>query len=235
MRNVRSANASTVKSIPVEPVQQPSSASQALTDSLQPRGQKRGGEFEDERSQKRRRENSKPGVETQPYKRLNKKDLEELNRQTASGPSNGMGEKRSRSRRSSTTEMTQETTSISSQKSSFSNSDYRLISLKRVRIVVQHRGLPKTLQSRIDRFVQHETSAERKSDLFSTTDNLCNGFPNVLEVASREDDAVELILHALESINSEIFAFRRKAGIADASQTHAGIILLTLFKIGTRV
>lgn len=131
--------------------------------------------------------------------------------------------KRSLSRRSSTTEMSRDTTSVFSQKSSLSHSDYRLISLNRARIVVRHRGLPDHVQSRIDSIIQPETSEERKIVLFSIIESLCHAFPNVLEGANREDDSVELIYRALESMSSElfskVFAFSRKAGIVDPLYT----------------
>ena len=113
--------------------------------------------------------------------------------------------------------MNQDTASVSSQKSSFSLSDYRLVTLDRARIVVRHRGLPENIQSRIDGIQQPEISEERKSDLISLTNHLYDAFPDVLEVASREDDAVELVCRALESMNRKTFAFRRKAGIVDLS------------------
>ena len=120
-------------------------------------------------------------------------------------------------------DMNQDTASQSSLKSSYSQSDYRMINLDRARIVIQHRGLPQHIQSRIDGIIQPETSEERKSLLFSIADSLCDAFPVVLEVASREDDSVELIYRALESMDaalfSEVFAFRRKAGILDLSYT----------------
>ena len=115
--------------------------------------------------------------------------------------------------------MNQDTASVSSQKSLLLHSDYPLISLDRARIVVRHRGLPEHIQSRIDSIIQPETSEERKRVLYSISDSLCDAFPDVLEVASREDDSVELIYRAPESIGGELFgkafAFRRKADIVD--------------------
>jgi len=127
--------------------------------------------------------------------------------------------KRSLSQRSSTTEMDQDVISTSTLRSSLSLSNYRLISLKRARIVVQHRGLPEHVQSRVDSIIQPGTFHERDVVLSSIIDSLCDAFPKVLEVASREDDSVELIYGALDSMNnklfSKLFSFRRKAGITD--------------------
>ena len=127
--------------------------------------------------------------------------------------------KRTLSRRSSTVEVTQDATSVTSQKSSLSLSDYRLISLERVRIVVRHRDIPEHIQSQVDVIIQPEISEHRKSVLLSIVDDLCDAFPDVLEVASREDDCVELIFRALEAMDSrlfgKVFAFRRKAGIVN--------------------
>ena len=115
--------------------------------------------------------------------------------------------------------MNQDTASQSSLKSSYSQSDYRMINLDRARIVIRHKGLPEHIQSRVDSIIQPETSEEMKSILFSIADSLCDAFPVVLEVASREDDSVEIIYRALESMDTElfskVFAFRRKAGIVD--------------------
>lgn len=41
-----------------------------------------------------------------------------------------------------------------------------------------------------------------KSEVFAIAHMLCEAFPSVLEVASRKDDSVELVCHALESMNN---------------------------------
>lgn len=130
---------------------------------------------------------------------------------------NGMGGgKRSLSQRSSTVNMTNDATSVTSQKTSISLLDYRLVTLKRARIVVQHRGLPEHIQPLVDAIIQPNITEERKSVLFAIADGLCDAFPSILEAASREDDFVEQIERALEAIDSkligQIFTRRRKAG-----------------------
>ena len=130
---------------------------------------------------------------------------------------NGMGGgKRSLSQRSSTVDMTNDATSVTSQKTSISLLDYRLVTLKRARIVVQHRGLPEHIQPLVDAIIQPNITEERKSVLFAIADGLCDAFPSILEAASREDDFVEQIERALEAIDSkligQIFTRRRKAG-----------------------
>lgn len=149
----------------------------------------------------------------QPFKRLNKKDLEELNKQTGSPLSDHtMERKRSLSQRSSNTDLQPETASAASQRSSLSLADYRLRTLGRAKITIQHGGLPEDIQSQVGIIIQPQISDERKGELYAIADTLCAGFPNVLEAASREDDAVELVYRALASIHGEQFALRRKAG-----------------------
>lgn len=168
---------------------------------------------------KRQRKNS-PLVEPVPSATtLNWENLEKLNSETAAETS-GMGErKRTLSRRSSNADTNQDGASVTSQKSSLSLSDYRLVTLERARIVVRHRDIPEHVQSRVDAVIHPEISEDRKSILFSIADDLCDAFPDILEVASREDDCVEPISRALEIMNSKlfgkVFAFRRKAGNTD--------------------
>jgi hypothetical protein len=137
--------------------------------------------------------------------------------------------KRTLSRRSSTTESKQEIASMSSQKSSFSLADYRLISLDRAGIVVQHRGIPEHLMHRVNAIIQPELDKDQERLVFSAADNLWNKFPNVLEVASREDDCVELIYQALDAMNGKLygksFALPRKAGTVHCHSTYVRLSL----------
>lgn len=148
---------------------------------------------------------------------LNWKNLERLNSETALEASDGMAEKkRTLSRRSSIAETNHDAASVSSQKTSLSLSDYRLNSLDRARIVFQHRCLPEHLKHRVDAIIQPKLDKEKETLVFAIADDLCDDFPDVLEVASREEDCVELIYQALEAMNRRLFrkafAFRRKAG-----------------------
>ncbi|KAL9583697.1 MAG: hypothetical protein Q9212_002563 [Teloschistes hypoglaucus] len=129
---------------------------------------------------------------------------------------NGMGsEKRTLSRRGSNADTTNDATSTSSQKTSFSLLDYRLVVLDRARIFVQHSDLPEHIQSLVDRIVQADLSDQKKRALDTVADKLCDGFLGILGGASREDDFVELIERALEAIDElvgRVFTRRRKAG-----------------------
>jgi len=151
---------------------------------------------------------------------LNWKNLEKLNRETASETSDGVAEKkRTLSRRSSTAEINQDATSVSSQRTSLSLSNYRLNSLDRARIVFHHRGIPEHLKHRVNAIIQPVLDTGKEALVFTIADDLCDAFPDVLEVASREDDCVELIYQTLEALNRKLFgkafALRRKAGRVD--------------------
>ena len=132
--------------------------------------------------------------------------------------------KRTLSRQSSISEMSQGIASVSSQKTSLSLANYRLNSLDKARIVFQHRGIPEHLEHRVSAIIQPELDEEKETLVFSVADDLSNGFPKVLEVACREDDNVELIYQAMETMNrklfGEAFAFRRKAGRVDIGYEH---------------
>ncbi|KAH0841209.1 hypothetical protein FOPE_06366 [Fonsecaea pedrosoi] len=122
---------------------------------------------------------------------------------------------RSLSGRTSSTGLKEDSTSASSEKSTLSLANYRLIVLDRARIVVRHAGLPEPVQSRIKTIISAEVSHECKNAISSITDTLCAAFAPVLKVASRGDDCVELIYDAIASMNIHMFGqkfiFRRKA------------------------
>ena len=184
-------------------------------------------------------------VETTPsLQPLNKKNLEELNRQTGSVVSDNMDravtapgggdKKRSLSRQSSTTEMYQEATSISSQKA-VSLANYRWKNLDYAEMVIEDEPIPDDIESRVGAIIQPEISTERKRELSVITETFCDGFIDVMKGASREDDAVEPIHRALTSMDkTNRFMFPRKAGIFP-SYTSACMVLLTLFWTGIRV
>ena len=76
--------------------------------------------------------------------------------------------------------------------------------------------MPEHLQTRLDSIFQSLISEDDKREVTSIAKSLCDDFADVLKAACREDDSVELIYHALESMNKKLlgqsFAVRRKAG-----------------------
>ena len=92
-------------------------------------------------------------------------------------------------------------------------SNYRCIVLDRARIAFRHGDLPENIRGRVDGILL-EIPEERNREVFSIADSLCKAFPPVLEDASREDDTVEKICHALETMGAETVILRRKAGIS---------------------
>lgn len=128
--------------------------------------------------------------------------------------------KRSRSR-SSRTDFSEDNNTIvsaSTHKSSLSLSNYRLINLDRRRIVFEHGPLPEEVQARLDSVLQSRISEDDRREITIIAKSLCEDFPDVLRAACREDDSMELIYRALDSINKILldqdFAIRRKAGTA---------------------
>lgn len=144
---------------------------------------------------------------------LSKKNLEELNRQTESEISMG-GEKRTRSRRTSTADMSQDAASASSQKSS-TYANYRWINLDSARIYAENGPIPKNIQTRVDAIIQPTLSKQKEKELSTISDTFCNDFVDVMKGASREDDSVEPIHAALTSLDSgKKFLFPRKSGMS---------------------
>ncbi|KIW82060.1 hypothetical protein Z517_05087 [Fonsecaea pedrosoi CBS 271.37] len=207
-----------VESLPLRSIHPDSTATGSPLEPLQPTRGKRKRECKDEKLDKRPQDCSQGVAELPPSKDLlNWENLEKLNSETASEICEWMAEeKETVSRRSSTAEMNQDTASVSSQKTSLSLCNYRLNSLDRARIVFQHRCIPEHLEHRVNAIVQPKLDKEREKLVFAIADDLCNDFPDVLEVASGEDDCAELIYQALEAMNRQLFgkafAFRRKAG-----------------------
>ncbi|KAH0834352.1 hypothetical protein FOPE_03623 [Fonsecaea pedrosoi] len=221
-----SPNAPSVESLPLRSIQPDSTATGSPLEPLQPTRGKRKREFKDEKPDKRRQEGSQSVAELPPSKDLlNWENLEKLNSETASETCDWMAEKKGTvSRRSSTAEMNQDTASVSSQKTSLALCNYRLNSLDRARIVFQHRCISEHLEHRVNAIVQPKLDKEREKLVFAIADDLCNDFPDALEVASGEDDCAELIYQALEAMNRQLFgkafAFRRKAGTVDFAYQH---------------
>jgi len=124
--------------------------------------------------------------------------------------------------------MTLETESARSLKSSPSTyAQYRWVALDRAQIFVRSRPLPEHIKVHIDAVIKRTTSEERSHKLAVIAKTLSDEFVTVLEGASREDDSVEPIRHALSSMDSnEKFALPRKIGIGPPPFIR-GITLLT--------
>ena len=220
-----SVDSSIAEANPLESVQSLSKALELLGESPQSRGRKRKRGREEEESDNRRQRPSPPTDEPAvAVKRLNKKDLEELNklnrRKEPEVFDDMLKKKRSRSRSSITDVSEDNTTTVSAftHKSSLSLSNYRLINLDRQRIVFEHGHVPKQVQTRLDFIFQSRFSEDDKREVTSIAKSLCDDFSDVLRAACREDDSVELIYRALELMNKKLldqaFAIRRKAGKA---------------------
>ena len=209
-----SQNTLAAQSIPLDPVQQsPATASV---------GPRRRREVEEEYPSKRRKHSQGTIDSTQPCKPLSEKNLEELDRQTISEPYNGMdrvvtgsgrgGKKRSISLRASTADMDQDTTSISTQKSS-TLADYRWKNLDYARIFVENAPLPQNILTRVNTIIQPKIDDTRKNELSLISEAFCDEFVDVMLGAFREDDSVEPIHTALKSMDKgKKFLFPRKTG-----------------------
>ncbi|KAL9039410.1 MAG: hypothetical protein Q9180_002545 [Flavoplaca navasiana] len=204
----RSTPPSTNESAPPKPVQQPSTASSSSSKHRPSTGRKRQRDSDDEYSSKRRRRGSRTVVQS--VQELSKTNLKEHNKQTKSETSMGAG-KRSLSRRTSTADMSQDTASVSSQKSStFAN--YRWIILDSARVYAENGPIPKNIQTRVDTIIQPTLSESKEKELSTISKTFCNNFVDVMKGASREDDSVEPIYVALTSLDSgKNFLFPRKS------------------------
>ena len=196
-------------------------APETLSVTLQSREQKRKrGPVEDESNNRREGSSSPIDSSAIPIKRLTKKNLKELNRLNYhENPEvvDGMVGKRSRSK-SGITNPSQDN-SISStptDKTSLTLSNYRLINLHHQLIGIEHGFIPQQLQTRLDSIFQSDVSENDKREVATIAKSIRNKSINVLSVASREDDSVELFINALEFLNEklldEAFAMHRKAG-----------------------
>ncbi|KAL8724243.1 MAG: hypothetical protein Q9166_008060, partial [cf. Caloplaca sp. 2 TL-2023] len=196
------------ESVPHEPVQQPSKASSNPTKPLPPTRRKRKRDSEDDCSSKRRRRDSETVVKS--VQKLSKTNLEEHDRQTKSETSMGR-RKRNLSRQTSTADMSQDTASVSSQKSS-TYANYRWINLDSARIYAENGPVPTDIQTRVDTIIQPTLSKPKEEELSTISTTFCNDFVDVIKGASREDDSVEPIHAALTSLDSgKKFLFPRKS------------------------
>ncbi|KAL8902913.1 MAG: hypothetical protein Q9207_004281 [Kuettlingeria erythrocarpa] len=192
----------------VRPVQQHSTLSSNPTKPLPRTGRKRQRDSEDDCSLKRRRRGSRIVVTS--VQELSEINLEEHDRQTESDTSMGGG-KRTLSRRTSTADMSQDTASVSSQKSS-SFANYRWITLDSARVYAENGPVPKNIQTRVDAIIQPTIYKSKEKELSTISTTFCNEFVDVMKGASREDDSVEPIHTALTSLDSgKKFLFPRKS------------------------
>ncbi|KAI4168816.1 MAG: hypothetical protein LQ346_009029, partial [Caloplaca aetnensis] len=204
----RPTPAPTNKSVAPGPVQQPSTLASNPTKPLPRTGRKRQRDSEDDCSPKRRRRDSRTVVRS--VKELSETNLEEHDRQTESETSMGGG-KRTLSRRTSTADMSQDTASVSSQKSS-SCANYRWITLDSARVYAENGPVPKNIQIRVDAIIQPTISKPKEKELATISKTFCNDFVDVMKGASREDDSVEPIHTALTSLDGgKNFLFPRKS------------------------
>ncbi|KAL8651852.1 MAG: hypothetical protein Q9210_003026 [Variospora velana] len=204
----RSTPPSSNQSVTPDPVQQPSTASSNPTQPLPRTGRKRQRDSEDECSSKRRRRDL--GTVVKSVQELSKTNLEEHDRQTESETSMGGG-KRTLSRRTSTADMSQDTASVSSQKSS-TCANYRWITLDSARVYAENGPIPKNIQTRVDSIIRPILSKPKEKELSTISKTFCNDFIDVMKGASREDDSVEPIHAALTSLDSgKKFLFPRKS------------------------
>jgi len=82
--------------------------------------------------------------------------------------------------------------------------------LSRARVLIGG-PLSKEAQDKIDAVTQRPITRERMDELTFHAKRLCEGFARILDGPSREDDGLELLVTALESLDSSnSFSFRRK-------------------------
>lgn len=215
-------DSSVAEANPLESIQSLLKAPEILGESTQARGRKQKRGPEEEESDNRRQGPSpptdKPAVA---IKRLNKKDLKELNklnRRKEPEVLDDMTEKKRSRSRSSITDFSEDNITVvsaSTHKSSLSLSNYRLINLDRQRMVFEHGQMSEQVQTRLDSIFQSHICEDDKREVTTIAQSLCDDFADVLGAACREDDTVELIYRALELMNKklldQVFAIRRKA------------------------
>ena len=240
LRAVRSSSTPAIKPALPEPLQEPSAAPQNQIALPPARGLKRRYLSEDIIPHKRLQEDLQSVSDfRQP---LSEGNLDRHNRLTRSGTSDDMdtrsatpdrgGRKRSSSRTSSTVDTDQETVSVRSQ-ASYTAARYRFNILRQAKIFVRPGAPPAEVQPRINAVIHREVSAERKRELSSIAENLCNDFLNILDGPSREDDCIEPIHRALSSMDSgREFDFRRKAGMAQPFCISTLNVMLTFLRLG---
>ena len=104
------------------------------------------------------------------------------------------------------------TDSAKSQKSSSTAAHYRWAILERARIYISFQSPPEDIQKQIDAILE-KSSPEREKSLANIGKLLHNRFAKVLRTAAREDDCIEILYHALTSMDElGLLALPRKAG-----------------------
>ncbi|KAK5444199.1 hypothetical protein LTS15_010552 [Exophiala xenobiotica] len=210
-QSMPSLNTPSLEPLLAQSVQLALTTTRSQTACPQPTPRKRTHESIEEGPVKRRRTESESSAWLPPSKDLlTRKNLEKLNSETASKTSDSMAEKkRTFSCLSSTSESKQGSASMPStsshNRSTFSHANYRSICLNRAGIVVQHQGIPEHLMHRVNSIIQPELDEDQERLVFSAADNLWNRFPEVLQSASREDDCVGMICHALGAMNRKLY------------------------------
>ena len=194
-------------------------ASQNPVGVSQTRGEEQPYDSEDKRSCKQR-----PGSvpESQLSKENLKKleeELETLERGTLSEMDPAVtipdrGRKRAPSRQASSSDLYQDTASLPTQKPSVSNSFYRYNILARARIYVHPEPPPKDIQAQIDIIFKRAIPEQRRREISGKAETISQQFIANLRAARREDDLVEIVYKALDTMDRDMaFAFQRKTGI----------------------
>lgn len=206
-----------------ESVQSHSRAPEIPGDPPQSRGPNRKlGPEEQEADHRRERPwpaTDSTAVTAKPLTKKNLKQLDRLNRRENSEvPNDTFTRKRSQSRTSITDPSEHDimTFTRTTNKSSLSLADYRLITLAYRNIVVEHGDVPESLRMRLDSIFLSHISEDDKQEVTAFAKSICCDIIDVLGRASYEDDHVDMIVRALHSMNEKLlggaFAMCKKAG-----------------------
>lgn len=236
---VRSPSTSAINSSPPEIPSEPYAASQNLTGSPPPRGQKRRSLPDDKHSNKpigkhpgnhpdnhpdnhveeSREEHPEKQLRKDPQhtskfsKQLSKANLEEHNRLLRSRTADETRRPGKRQFQSSSDiSMTRETESGRTYASTAAH--YRFGTLEYARIFILPGPAPKKIQSLVDAVIQRKINEDRKRELERIAQSLHWDFIKCLCGAGRKDDYIVPIQRALSSMDSDgKFHFPRKTGI----------------------
>lgn len=154
-----------------------------------------------------------------PESQLSEENLKKLERETLNEMDRSVAvsdrvRKRALSRQASFSELSQDTASQRSQKSSVSNSFYRYLVLDQAGLYIRPEPPPVNIQAQMDDIFNVEISEERRKEITSIAKKISQRFISKLRGAHRKDDLVELIYKALHMMHEdETFDFSRKAGI----------------------
>ena len=225
----------TVKLIPPESVQRPPIASQGALVSSKSLGPKRGREVEEEYPDRRRKDPRHVIKSTQHIKCLTEKNLEELDRQTGLGTSNGVerpatiagrgGKEQPSLWSGSPPDTDQETASVTSHNSS-TLLRYRWKNLGYARMFVEGAPLPESIRSRVETIIKPKISAARKDELSLITETFCNEFIGLMKRFNRDDAFIEPIRGALKSMDKDKkFILPLKEGSSPPIQLRASLYL----------